>query len=92
MKHIPTMEEFVNEAKAEKYPEEVQKIIDGLIGIGMKKYQLTARTMYGVWFIDLPFTAQPISNLKKIERILPDFSIGIYSGYSGLSIRTNISV
>jgi hypothetical protein len=48
--------------------------------------------MYGVWFIDLPFTAQPISNLKKIERILPDFSIGIYSGYSGLSIRTNISV
>lgn len=92
MKHILTIDEFVNEAKEGKYPEEVQKVIDGLIGIGMKKYQLTARTMYGVWFIELPFTSTSISNLKKIERILPEFSIGIYTGYSGLSIRTNISV
>ena len=80
MKHIPTIDEFVNEAKGDKYPEEVQKIIDGLIGIGMKKYQLTARTMYGVWFVELPFSSISISNLKKIEKILPDFSIGIYTG------------
>jgi len=92
MKHIPTIDEFVNEAKGDKYPEEVQKIINGLIGIGMKKYQLTASTNYGVWFIELPFTSISISNLKKIERILPDFSIGLFPGYSGLSIKTNISV
>jgi len=92
MKHIPTIDEFVNEAKGEKYPVEVQKVIDGLIGIGMKKYQLTASTNYGVWFIELPFTSVSILNLKRIEKILPDFSIGVFPSYSGLSIRTNISV
>jgi len=69
MKHIPTIDEFVNEAKGEKYPVEVQKVIDGLIGIGMKKYQLTASTNYGVWFIELPFTSVSILNLKRIEKI-----------------------
>ena len=87
-----TNEDFANEAKSEVYPEEVQNIIDGLIGIGMKKYQLTATTNYGVWFIELPMTAIHIGNLKKIEKIIPDFNIGIWNGYSGLSIRTNISV
>jgi len=92
MKHIKLHGEFINEAKSEVYPEEVQNIIDGLIGIGMKKYQLAAHTNYGVWFIELPFTAIHIGNLKKIEKIIPDFNIGIWNGYSGLSIRTNISV
>lgn len=85
-------ESLTNEAKSEVYPEEVQKIIDSLIGIGMKKYQLTATTNYGVWFIELPMTAIHIGNLKKIEKIIPDFNIGIWNGYSGLSIRTNIQV
>lgn len=91
MKYIKLQEEFINEAKSEVYPEEVQKIIDELIGIGMKKYQLTATTNYGVWFIELPFKAIHIGSLKKIEKIIPDFNIGIWNGYSGLSIRTNIS-
>ena len=82
----------LNEASTDKYPTEVQSIIDSLIGIGMKKYQLTAHTNYGVWFIELPFTAIHSGNLRKIEKFLPDFSIGIYPGYSGLSLRTDISV
>jgi hypothetical protein len=47
---------------------------------------------YGVWFIELPMNSIHIGNLKKIEKIIPDFNIGIWNGYSGLSIRTNISV
>lgn len=81
-----------NEAKSEVYPEEVQKIIDSLIGIGMKKYQLKAYTDYGVWFIELPMTNISIRNLIKIEKFLPEFTIGNFPGYWGLSLRTNISV
>ena len=83
----------VTEAKNSIYPEEVQKIIDGLVGIGlMKKYQSGAFTNYGVWFIELPASSISITNIKRIEKIIPDFSIGTYVGYSGLSLRTNISV
>lgn len=93
MKHVKLHEEFVNEAKNSVYPEEVQKILDGLVNIGlMKKYQAGAFTNYGVWFIELPASAISITNIKRIEKVVPEFSIGTYVGYSGLSLRTNISV
>jgi hypothetical protein len=88
-----TNEGFVKEAKNNVYPEEVQKILDGLVDIGlMKKYQAGAFTNYGVWFIELPASAISITNIKRIEKVVPEFSIGTYVGYSGLSLRTNISV
>lgn len=93
MKHIKLHEEFVNEAKNNVYPEEVEKILKNMVdNLSIKKYQLGAFTNYGVWFIELPFTAIHSGNLRKIEKFLPDFSIGIYQGYSGLSLRTNIQV
>jgi len=87
------LEEPTNEAKKEEYPQEVQDILKNMVdNLPIKKYQLGAFNNYGVWFIELPFTAIHTGNLKKIEKFLPDFSIGIYQGYSGLSIRTNISI
>ena len=93
MKHTKQFEEYINEAKESQYPQEVQDILKNLVeNLPLKKYQLGAFNNYGVWFIELPMTAIHSGNLKKIEKFLPDFSIGIYPGYSGLSIRTNISV
>jgi hypothetical protein len=89
----PLPESIVTEAKATQYPKEVQDILDGLVNnLSIKKYQLSASNNYGVWFIELPMGAISIQNLKRIEKILPEFSIGIWNGYSGLSIRTNISI
>jgi hypothetical protein len=86
-------EEFTNEAKGSEYPKEVQDILKKMVdNLPIKKYQLGAFNNYGVWFIELPMTAIHSGNLRKIERILPDFSIGIYPGYSGLSLRTNIPI
>jgi hypothetical protein len=79
--------------KESKYPQEVQDIIEDLVGaLPIKKYQLSAFNNYGVWFIELPFTAIYSGDLKKIESVLPNFRIGIYPGYSGLSLRTDIPV
>lgn len=87
------LKESTNEAKESQYPQEVQDILKNMAdNLPIKKYQLGAFNNYGVWFIELPFTAIHSGNLKKIEKFLPDFSIGIYQGYSGLSIRTNISI
>lgn len=87
------LEEPTNEAKESQYPQEVQDILKNMAdNLPIKKYQLGAFNNYGVWFIELPFTAIHSGNLKKIEKFLPYFSIGIYQGYSGLSIRTNISI
>lgn len=92
MKHVKLFEEM-NEAKESQYPQEVQDILKNLVdNLSLKKYQLGAFNNYGVWFIELPTTAISSENLRKIEKFLPNFMIGIYSGYSGLSIRTNISV
>lgn len=79
--------------KESKYPQEVQDVIEDLMDVlPIKKYQLSAFNNYGVWFIELPFTAIHSGNLKRIESVLPNFSIGIYPGYSGLSLRTDIPV
>ena len=84
--------EELKEAKS-NYPIEVQNLIDELVNnLPLKKYQLSAFNNYGVWFIELPFTSIHSGNLRKIEKVLPDFSIGIYPGYSGLSLRTNIPI
>jgi hypothetical protein len=93
MKHTKQFEEYINEAKESQYPQEVQDILKNMVdNLSIKKYQLGAFTNYGVWFIELPFTSIHTGNLRKIEKFLPEFSIGIYQGYSGLSIRTNITV
>lgn len=87
------LKESTNEAKESQYPQEVQDILKNMVdNLPIKKYQLGAFNNYGVWFIELPMTAIHSGNLRKIEKFLPDFSIGIYQGYSGLSIRTNISI
>ena len=47
MEKITTFNDFVNEAKSESYPVEVQKLLEDLISkLGIKKYQLT---------VELPF-------------------------------------
>jgi len=90
---LTKFKQFTNEAKTPQYPQEVEDILKNMVdNLPIKKYQLGAFSNYGVWFIELPFTAIHSGNLKKIEKFLPDFSIGIHPGYSGLSIRTNIPV
>lgn len=86
-------QQLLKEAEKTKYPQEVQDIIEDLMGVlPIKKYQLSAFSNYGVWFIELPFTAIHSGNLKRIESVLSNFMIGVYPGYSGLSLRTDISV
>jgi hypothetical protein len=85
--------QLLKEIEKSKYPQEVQDILEDLMGVlPIKKYQLKAFSNYGVWFIELPFTAIHSGNLKRIESVLPNFMIGVYPGYSGLSLRTDISV
>lgn len=85
--------EATNEAKKVEYPKEVEDLISKIIErLPVKKYQMAAFNNYGVWFIELPMTAIYSLHLRDLMTILPDFSIGIYQGYSGLSIRTSISV
>jgi len=87
------LEEPTNEAKNSQYPKEVEDLILQIIEkLPVKKYQMAAFTNYGVWFIELPMTAIHSKHLRDLMTILPDFSIGIYQGYSGLAIRTNISI
>ena len=87
------LEEPTNEAKASQYPKEVDDLILKIIEkLPVKKYQMAAFNNYGVWFIELPMTAIYSKHLRDLMTILPDFTIGIYQGYSGLSIRTNIPV
>ena len=87
------LEEPANEAKKVEYPKEVEDLILKIIEkLPVKKYQMGAFNNYGVWFIELPMTAVYSLHLRDLMTILPDFSIGIYRGYSGLSIRTNISI
>jgi hypothetical protein len=93
MKHTKQFEQFTNEAKNSQYPKEVEDLILQIIEkLPVKKYQMAAFNNYGVWFIELPMTAIHSKHLRDLMTILPDFSIGIFQGYSGLSIRTNISV
>lgn len=93
MKHAKQFKEYINEAKESQYPQEIQDILKKMVeNLPIKKYQLSAFNNYGVWFIELPMTAITSAHLRNIEKFLPDFMIGIYPGYSGLSIRTNISI
>lgn len=93
MKHTKQFEEYINEAKKAQYPKEVDDLILKIIEkLPVKKYQMAAFNNYGVWFIELPMTAIYSLHLRDLMTILPDFSIGIYQGYSGLSIRTNIPI
>lgn len=92
-KRMQQLAGLINEAKESEYPKEVQDILKNMVdNLPIKKYQLKAFNNYGVWFIELPMTAINSAHLRNIEKFLPDFMIGIYPGYSGLSIRTNISI
>lgn len=78
-------------SKKDNYPDEISKIIDQLVQITeVEKYAWSATTEYGVWMIQLPTTKLPITLLTKISLIIPNGFIGIYFGYSGLSIKTEI--
>ncbi len=90
MKNLTTFGEFINEGKSDEYPKEVLAVFDALIKFGMKRYQLSARRDYGVWMIELPFTAMPISSIVQLSKVV-EGNIGIYTGYSGLTIKTTIS-
>jgi hypothetical protein len=84
-------ENKLGEIKKDNYPDEISKMIDQLIQItGVKKYAWSATTAYGVWMIQLPTTKLPITLLTKISSIIPNGFIGVYPGYSGLSIKTEI--
>jgi hypothetical protein len=95
MKTIKTFEYFLNEAKAETYPKEVQKILNDLVSkIGLKKYQLSVGNAYGVYMIDLPTTGLSKSMMASLIEIMPDgSSIGAFSAHgNGLVLRTNIPI
>jgi hypothetical protein len=83
------IENFIGEGKSDDYPKEVNDVFDTLVKFGMKRYQLSAKRDYGVWLIELPFTAMPISGVVQLSKVI-DGNIGIYPGYSGLTIKTNI--
>jgi hypothetical protein len=93
MKHTKQFEQFTNEAKTPQYPQEVEDIIQKIIErLPVKKYQMAAFDNYGVWFIELPMTAIHSKHLRDLMAIVPEFTIGNFPGYSGLAIRTNISI
>jgi hypothetical protein len=95
MKKLNTFDEFVNEAKTETYPKEVQKILNDLVSkIGLKKYQLSVGDAYGVYMIDLPTTGLTKSMMISLIGIMPDgSSIGAFSAHgNGLVLRTNIPI
>ena len=73
---------------------EISQLVDKLIGIGYKKYQIDIDRAYGVYFITLPQNSLSISDMIKFSKILPEGSlIGIYKDvFSGLSIKTSIKV
>jgi|Laugrespbdmm15sn_2_1035079.scaffolds.fasta_scaffold00815_8 hypothetical protein len=93
MKHTKLFEEFTNEAKKGEYPQEVENLINELVQVlPFKKYQMSANANYGVWFIELPVMAIPFQYLLHINKIIPSFVIGTYSGRSTLQIRTEIPI
>ena len=73
------------------YPKEIQDILNSLINLGLKKYQLSVSKLQGVYMIELPMSITPVDQLSKILDIVPgNYGIGIYPGFSGLSIKTDI--
>ena len=95
MNNLNTFEEFINEAKKEIYPIEIQKILDDLVSkIGFKKYQLTVGNAYGVYMIDLPTAGLTKSMMTSLLRVMPEnSSIGAFSAHgNGLVLRTNIQI
>ena len=95
MKNIHTYERFLNEAKTETYPAEVNKILDDLISkFRFKKYQLSVGNAYGVYMIDLPATGLSKSMMAGLIEIMPEGStIGAFGAHgNGLVLRTNISI
>lgn len=74
---------------------EVTQLVNILMSrMGYKKYQLGIETAYGVYLITLPISTLSLSDLKKLQEILPEGTmVGIYRDiFSGLSIKTNISI
>lgn len=85
------VENKLSEMSKNDYPDEINKVIDQLVQItGIKKYAWSATTDYGVWIIQTPTDKISIDLLTKISSIIPKSFIGVYPGYSGLSIKTEI--
>jgi hypothetical protein len=74
---------------------EVKTLVETLITkLGLKKYQLTVGTAYGVYMIDLPTSGLRRDQMIRLCQILPeDASIGAFSNHGNhLVIRTGIQV
>jgi hypothetical protein len=73
------------------YPEKIKVIINSLIDLGIKKYQLSVSKLQGVYVIELPISITTVDTLSKILNVVPkEYGIGIYPGFSGISIKTDI--
>lgn len=81
----------VNEGKI-KGNEEVNKVIDDIVGVGYKKYQINSFVYQGKYCFTLPDMGVKLDMLKKLVNIMPEGStLGYYSNYgSGLMIKSNI--
>ena len=74
---------------------EVKNLVDTLIAkLGLKKYQLTVGSAYGVYMIDLPTSGLRKEQMLRLCQILPaDASVGAFSNHGNhLVIRTGIQV
>jgi hypothetical protein len=62
---------------------EVKTLVETLITkLGLKKYQLTVGTAYGVYMIDLPTSGLRRDQMIRLCQILPeDASIGAFSNH-----------
>jgi hypothetical protein len=96
MKHIKTYGAFLNEANGDNhsYPEMIMELLNGLIGVGFKKYQLKVNVYQGKYMIELPDTGLALNDLKQVVNLMPEGSVlGYYKNLgSSLMIRTNVSV
>ncbi len=73
------------------FPKEIQDILNSLMSLGIKKYQLSVGKLQGVYVVELPMTIVNVNTLSKILEVLPkDSSIGLFPGYSGLTVKTNV--
>ncbi len=74
--------------------QEVKNLVNELIQLGLKKYQLTVGTAYGVYMIDLPTSGLHKEQMIRLCSILPDgASIGAFSNHGNhLVIRTPFQV
>lgn len=69
--------------------------VEKLLKLGFKKHEIAIKKGYGIYFIELPYTAYDIREMGYILDIFPPyFTVGIFPGIkiNTISIRTDIKV